>query len=128
VKSLILLRGIPGSGKSTLAKVIEDFSNVAADDYPGLYNDGKIDFSKLADAHKWCADVVEEFMKNDRDTIVVHNTFVKEWEMDRYFKLAEKYGYVVFSAIVENRHGNKSEHNVPIETVNRMVEKFEISL
>ena len=36
--------------------------------------------------------------------IVVSNTFTMEWEMEPYYELAKKYGYKVFSIIVENRH------------------------
>ena len=36
--------------------------------------------------------------------IVVHNTFTKEWEMKAYFDLAEKYGYNLYTIIIENRH------------------------
>ncbi len=39
--------------------------------------------------------------------------------MEPYLKLAEKYDYKVVSLIVENRHGNKSVHNVPDETMEK---------
>lgn len=61
-------------------------------------------------------------------TIVVSNTFTQEWEMEPYFKLAEKYGYTVFSVIVENRHGGKNEHGVPEEKVQVMKDRFQIKL
>jgi len=61
-------------------------------------------------------------------TIVVSNTFTQEWEMEPYFKLAEKYGYTVFSVIVENRHGGKNEHGVPEEKVQVMKNRFQIKL
>lgn len=61
-------------------------------------------------------------------TIVVSNTFTQEWEMEPYFKLAKKYGYTVFSVIVENRHGGENEHGVPEEKVQIMRERFQIKL
>jgi hypothetical protein len=43
-------------------------------------------------------------------------------------KLAQKYDYKVVSLIVENRHGNKSVHDVPDETIEKMKKRFEVSL
>jgi len=60
--------------------------------------------------------------------IVVSNTSTTEKEMEPYLKLAEKYDYKVVSLIVENRHGNKSVHNVPDETMEKMRNRFEIKL
>lgn len=60
--------------------------------------------------------------------IVVANTFTQEWEMNPYIELAKKYGYKVISLVVENRHGNKNIHNVPDETIQKMVNRFEIKL
>ena len=48
--------------------------------------------------------------------------------MKPYYELAEKYGYAVFSLIVENRHGGKNVHNVPEETLEKMRNRFEIKL
>lgn len=117
MKSLILVRGVSGSGKSTFVQ------NIAHDQYffeadmffvddNGNY---KFEHSKLKDAHAWCRFQVEETMK-DADDIIVSNTFTTEREMKPYLNLAEKYGYTVFTVVVENRHGNKDVHNVPIET------------
>jgi hypothetical protein len=61
-------------------------------------------------------------------SIVVSNTFTQEWEMNSYFKLAEKYDYKVFSLIVENRHGGKNTHGVPDEKLGIMKNRFEIQL
>jgi 50S ribosomal subunit-associated GTPase HflX len=60
--------------------------------------------------------------------IVVSNTFTQEWEMKEYYKLAEKYGYKVFSVIMENRHGGVNEHGVPEEKLQAMRDRFEIKL
>lgn len=43
----------------------------------------------------------------ENETIVVSNTFTQEWEMIPYFEMANKYGYMVFSIIVENRCDSK---------------------
>ena len=97
----------------------------------GEYN---FDFTKIKDAHKFCQDTVETYMKdslvNDqfyRD-IVVSNTFTQEWEMKPYFELAKQYGYQVTSLIVENRHGGINEHGVPEDKIEIMKNRFEIKL
>ena len=48
--------------------------------------------------------------------------------MKPYYEMAEKYGYVVFSVIVENRHGGKNVHGVPEATLDNMRKRFEFSL
>jgi predicted kinase len=137
MKTLYIIRGVPGSGKSTFAKELvgADFLVCEADKYfvdrEGNY---KFDGSKLKEAHEWCRDRVETFMEdsllNDQfyRRIAVSNTFTREWEMQAYVDLAEKYGYRVFSVIVENRHGSSNVHGVPDEVIEKMKERFEIKL
>jgi predicted kinase len=136
MKELYLIRGIPGSGKSTFANhVWNDYAICEADkffyDKEGNYN---FDANKLRQAHEWCRQEVENRMKENLITpqyypeIVVSNTFTQEWEMEPYFKLAEQYGYKVFSFIIENRHGGKNVHGVPDEKLEQMRNRFEIKL
>jgi len=129
-KNLIIVRGVPGSGKTSLAKMIAptDLHLLASDDY--FYENGeyKFDKSKLGEAHNWCKNQVESFMNVEMDPIILHNTGVHVWEMLRYYYLAAKYGYRVHSIIKENRHGGKSEHDVPESTCERMSDNFEINL
>jgi predicted kinase len=137
-KVLYIVRGIPGSGKSTMAKMLvgEDFLVCEADKYfidkeTGEYN---FDFTKIKEAHKFCQDTVETYMKdslvNDQfyREIAVSNTFTQEWEMEPYLELAKTYGYKTFSIIVENRHGGVNQHEVPDEVLTKMRERFEIKL
>lgn len=102
------------------------------------------DGSKIKDAHAWCKNSVSMLMDPDwlevyfpnkpteafltTDKIFVANTFTQEWEMEDYFKLAEKYGYMVVTLICENRHGGKNVHNVPDEKLEQMKERFQIKL
>ena len=99
----------------------------------------QFDVTRLKDAHQWCQDSVKEEMTWDEhpeieflsagvSKIVVSNTFTQEWEMKPYFELAEKYGYRVYSLIVENRHGGVNEHGVPEDKLDIMRKRFEISL
>jgi predicted kinase len=133
MKSLYLLRGLPGAGKSTLAKKLGD-AHFEADMYftneNGQYIFNGADIKK---AHEWCQNEVHIAMilnhtTGSNENIVVSNTFTQEWEMEAYYKLAETYGYRVFSLIVENRHGGENLHNVPEDKIEAMRNRFEIKL
>ena len=127
MKELILLRGLPGSGKSTLARSLGGM-HMEADKY--FMHSGKYEFdaSKLRDAHNWCQNAVRVGMETQGQKIVVSNTFTQEWEMDPYYKLAEQYGYRVYSLVVENRHMGVNQHGVPADKLEQMKNRFEIKL
>jgi predicted kinase len=132
---LILLRGLPGSGKTTLAKIILQLRStdepevLSADDFfedkEGEYN---FDPTKLKEAHNYCQFRCSERMRQQKAKIVVANTFTQEWEMDEYFKMAERYNYRVHTVIVENRHGNENVHGVPEDKLQQMKNRFQIKL
>ena len=152
MKKLILVRGLPGSGKTTFAKFLLgslendiDVTVCAADDY--FYDDdGKYHFDagQLYNAHLSCQQNVEIAMlradekhrdfllgdsKEDANAVViVHNTTTAPKELKVYTDLADRYDFEVTSLIVENRHGNKSVHNVPEEALDRMRGRFEVKL
>jgi predicted kinase len=135
-KKLYIVRGVPGSGKSTFALnlVGSDFLVCEADKYFMVDGEYKFDGSKLKEAHESCRTLVETYMKdslmNDQfyREIAVSNTFTQEWEMQPYFDLAKQYGYVVFTVIVENRHGGSNQHGVPAEAIQRMKDRFNVKL
>ena len=132
---LILLRGLPGSGKTTLAKIILQLRStdepeiLSADDFfednEGDYN---FDPTKLKEAHNYCQFRCSERMRQQKARIVVANTFTQEWEMDEYFKMAERYNYRVHTVIVENRHGNENVHGVPEDKLQQMKNRFNVKL
>jgi predicted kinase len=132
---LILLRGLPGSGKTTLAKIILQLRStdepeiLSADDFfedkEGEYN---FDPTKLKEAHNYCQFRCSERMRQQKAKIVVANTFTQEWEMDEYFKMAERYNYRVHTVVVENRHGNENIHGVPEDKLQQMKNRFQVKL
>jgi predicted kinase len=132
-KILYIVRGIPGSGKTTFARTLNSII-VEADQY---FMDGegnyKFDGSKIKFAHEYCRAQTEAWMQTKGDQvnvnrIAVSNTFTQEWEMESYFELAKKYGYKVFTVIVENRHGGTNVHNVPEDKIEQMKNRFEYKL
>jgi predicted kinase len=132
---LILLRGLPGSGKTTLAKVILQLPTntepevLSADDFFETKDGDYIfDPTKLKEAHNYCQFRCSERMRQQKAKIIVANTFTQEWEMDEYFKMAERYNYRVHTVIVENRHGNENVHGVPKDKLQQMKDRFQIKL
>lgn len=136
IGDLILLRGLPGSGKTTLGEIIMYYpgstnSNIvlSADDFftdvNGVYN---FDATKLKEAHNDCLLRCADRMKNELAKIVVANTFTQEWEMEKYFEIADRYKYRVHSIIVENRHDGKNVHGVPEDKLQQMKDRFQIKL
>jgi len=127
-KILILCRGVSGAGKSTFAKTLGGEHYEADMFFINGNGEYKFDGSKIKWAHEWCQDMVYMGMIKEVPKIVVSNTFTQEWEMQPYFELAKKYGYKVFSIIVENRHEGINEHGVPEEKIEQMKNRFEIKL
>ena len=66
----------------------------------------------------------------DRKTekIFIHNTFTIEWELEPYFIMAAFFNYKVFVVTVENRHKKGNIHNISNEQLQKMAEKYKVSL
>ncbi|UPW35830.1 AAA domain-containing protein [Pseudomonas phage EM] len=137
--TLYLIRGLPGSGKTTFAKTLLSSLKYSNNPMPiarmaeadiFLMEDSEYVWTpeRLVEAHRKCKETVEMWMKWDYPGIIVSNTFTREREVKVYTDLAEKYGYAVVSLIVENRHGNKSVHDVPEKTVEAMRNRFSVKL
>lgn len=130
-KSLVIVRGVPGAGKSTFANLLsggDDEIVCTADDYFMQDGEYKWDATKLGEAHRTCQEKCKKLMEHSARLVIVANTSVRGKDFEPYIDLAERYGYQVFSVIVENRHGNDNVHNVPDDVVDSMKRKFQINL
>lgn len=125
-----ILRGVSGSGKSTFASTLAsnmDAVVCTADDF--FYENGhyKFDADKLADAHEQCQQKFLDALK-EKKNVIVANTNTWEKEFSFYINEARRAKYRVFSLVVENRHGNKSVHNVPSKTLEKQKVRIKNSL
>ena len=124
---LYIIRGVPGCGKTTFANDICD-KVVSADDYhydaDGNYN-WKPENMKAA--HRYSQGKTRSIMETGKD-VAVANTSTTVKEMKPYYKMAEEFGYTVFSVIVENRHGGENVHRVPEATLEAMEKRFDVKL
>lgn len=119
---LILIRGVPGSGKSTLARLFAQagYSWYETDMY--WESRGGFDPAKLSEAHVWCYTQVTNNLKAD-NSVVVSNTFIKNWEMAPYIKYAKENDLTF--AVIEATGQYQNVHGVPEDKVQRMREMFE---
>ncbi len=128
MNTLYIIRGLPGAGKSTLAAAITP-NNVAADDYPGLYVNGKYNIEQQKASHEWCFQKVKNYMELGVD-VAVHNTFVSKNFMQNYLDLAASYGYAVqiiqAEGVLVNGEYQKSTHNVPAPVFESMQQRWEM--
>jgi predicted kinase len=132
-KTIIIVRGTPGAGKTTFANAIaKPWQIFEADQFFTKKGEYKFDGSKLKDAHNWCKKRVHYWMHPSIfgsiffRKIVVSNTFTQDWEMRYYQIIAKKYGYKVYTIIVENRHGGINTHGVPDDKLEIMHKRFSI--
>ena len=133
-KNIVLVRGASGSGKSTFVSEFLNASlSISTDDF--FMDNGEYKFipEHLSANHQRCIDAVESEMKfresmTEVTSIVVHNTFTRLWEMQPYIDLAAKYGYNLYTIVIENRHGSDSVHDVPEQSIVNQRERFEIVL
>ena len=91
----------------------------------GVY---KFEYTKNHLAYETCQRLTMEAMEQSIEKIIVDNTFVFDWEMEPYFKLAKQFNYCLFSVVVENYHGNKNVHAISEEDVLKIATKLKVKL
>lgn len=146
-KKIIILRGIPGSGKSSLCKEIKDkFSSTKivsvhstdSKHYRWVKNGDKAEWKyifqkrNLLEYHKQTlTDTIGSMLIND-NIIVLDNTSTTFSEIKPYCIAAILRGYSI--EILEpntewkydiNMCFEKNTHNVPLDTIKRMLNRFE---
>jgi predicted kinase len=131
-QNLILLRGLPGAGKTAFAALISEngkYPFFSVDDYftdeSGNYN---FIFSENHIAYSQCLLHTEQAINEGKNKIIVHNTFTMEWELSPYFLLAKKYNCKLFVLTVEHYHEGQNTHEVKIEQLHKMAEKYQVKL
>lgn len=133
MRTVYIIRGVPGAGKSTLANLIAwPWQIIEADQY--FHKLGRFVPAKLDYAHTLCK---KKFIKRIKNTlfnriffrkIVVSNTSTTESEFMYYFDLAKNYNLRVICLVVENRNDTVSTKNIPVDTINKMRNRFQIKL
>lgn len=125
--TLYLIRGIPGSGKTTFARKLLNANIVqaihCADDYM-LNAGGAYEFNPamLTHCHEQCFQATSRALSQHK-SVAVHNTFIKQWELERYHKLAASFDVSIVESVCQGRWPNT--HGVPEEKVKSMCDSFE---
>ena len=127
--TLTLIRGLPGSGKSTLAKQLVAANqdgvskHLEADmffvDTQGHY---RFDATQLSQAHQWCEQQCGLALQQ-KQHVIVSNTFIKQWEMKSYRQLAKKYHAELVIKICTGSY--QSIHDVPKSTIKKMQQQWQ---
>ena len=120
---LIILRGLPDSNKDELVKdLFVNFTQFEADMFfmnNGVYS---YNFKELDSAHKWCQQAVKKVLINGSNVIVT-NTFVRQWELVPYLRIAKELDIEVEIITATGRGKNKTK--VPQPTINKMRRNWE---
>jgi predicted kinase len=120
---LTLIRGLPGSGKSTMARKI-------AIDTGALHVEADmwVDYSRRYDpdavkrAHAICQSQARRALQYG-GSVVVSNTFTRQWEMQPYLDMAHQYGAQVEIITANGDYG--SVHDVPESAIQAMRDRWE---
>ncbi len=126
MKTLYIVRGLPGSGKSSLAKKVTQLVYSADDFFTNKKGEYNFNAKLLGKAHEWCWGKVRDAMFIGAEAVAVANTFTQAWEAEKYYQIAEEYGYSVFVIECQNDFGNV--HDVPQESIDAMKERWEKDL
>lgn len=140
--NLYIMRGLPGSGKSTMARHIlaQSLSEGAegyifsTDDYLiSPQGDYVFEPVKLAAAHAWNQDRAVKAMTKHVDTIIIDNTNILKAHYANYVAEAKARGYRIniltvgsFDSEFVQECAKRNTHGVPLHTIQRMAQNFEL--
>ena len=131
MKTVIILRATSNSGKTTFAEYLFSLTPDAficcADDY-FIKHGLDFDFRHLDDAHQFCKNEFDSAIEQGKSPIIVANTNTRESEFAYYKDLAEANDYRVFYLVIEKRHNNVNNNNVPQETIDKQAARIRNSL
>ncbi|PKG38111.1 ATP-binding protein [Psychromonas sp. Urea-02u-13] len=120
--TLTLIRGLPGSGKSTLASKM-GIAHLEADmffvDEAGVYT---FQPQLIQKAHQWCQSQCELLLQQ-KQSVVVSNTFVKHWEMQVYQAFAKQYNAKLVITTCTGKY--QSIHDIPDATLAKMTRQWQ---
>lgn len=115
---ILLIRGLPGSGKTTKATVMNGYRHLEADQFLEVNGEYVYDASKVKLAHDWCVSTAKECLEQGLN-VVVSNTFVRLWELQRYIDLGFPF------RIIEMKEKYQNIHGVPQEKIDLMAKSWE---
>jgi len=143
MKLMTIMQGLPGSGKSTLAKELYQESRekclcaVIHSTDALFYKDGVYKFhpAQLGPNHKLNQKHVEGACEDSVDHIIVDNTNLTWKEVKPYCAMALKHEYDVEFVRPNNSWSYDPEecfkrctHGVPLDTIQKMLDRFQDSL
>ncbi len=131
--SLLIVRGLPGSGKSTLCKLLSQNDRwpvFAIDDYftdpkTGSYH---FEFENNYKAYASCEQRTKKALEDGVELVLVDNTFVLDWEIEPYLKMASEYHYRLHVVTAENFHEGKNDHDISQDQIEKMAMKYKVKL
>jgi ABC-type cobalamin/Fe3+-siderophores transport system ATPase subunit len=115
---IVLIRGLPGSGKTTLANSMNSYRHLEADQFLEVNGEYVYDASKVKLAHDWCVSTAKECLDQGLN-VVISNTFVKLWELQRYIDLGFPFRIIEMNEKYQNIHG------VPQEKIDLMAKSWQ---
>tara|TARA_Y100001956_G_scaffold16659_1_gene16173 strand:+ start:6076 stop:6402 length:327 start_codon:yes stop_codon:yes gene_type:complete len=77
---------------------------------------------KIPQAHQWCQEMTKKSLQN-KESVVVSNTFIRRWEIVPYMKMAKRFGARFEVIECHEQYGNI--HGVKPETVLQMKKRWQ---
>lgn len=134
---LILMRGVSGSGKSTLARELagkhEGSVILSTDDYFMVEGRYVFDPRMIGANHSRNQERARKKMQEGTPCVIIDNTNTQAWEMRPYVEAALELGYEIEIHEPEpvgldelmRRQESRPDKNLPLETVQRMLDRYE---